>query len=764
MRRGHVALAAVVVPWLATAQVAQGPGGGGGGPFAPLLVAYSTGAPTAEGDPDYRQIVYVALPAGGPARHLWVYDADTAGRHDSAFAPGQESLTRMSVFAGPDAFRGPLEPEAEPALLRMGARLASRVFGPEPALDGQWVRLARLDPAFGAPFGEERVFRFQAEGLEGVEGNVFDLRLGTADGPDLGPSLHGARLFAYDLSLRAATPETVLEAPLDLPADGAALEIRNFDSGGGVLDLVGPFRTRRLAASTNDAWAVDRIALDPDEPGATGAISFFGGRETPNDLSLTARVETTFGRTRRLALALPRTLAARNARPKAEALATPVGCRSVRLDARLSEDEESAALAYRWRLPGGRVRTTPVALVRLDAAGEHPVRLEVDDLSGRSNARAALGFTVTLRDPPRAHIAVAPAIVAPGETVRLSGLGSTLGPDAAEGAVIESHVWQVGEDRLDGAEVAVAFEAPGPHEVRLTVTESGDHPCRIGEATAQVRVNAPPVAMAGPDRTVVAGAPLVFDAGASHDRDGHIRHHQWSFGDGRDVTGARATVAFPEPGRREVRLTVVDDSAVANSAARDVAVVDVRRAPNLAPMAEILGPDAVALGLPVAFSAAGSADPDGRLLAFRWRFDDGSTAEGPASWRSFFAPGPAVLGLEVEDASAAAGGRAGARHRLDVTVPPNRPPVADPGPDRRVATGERVIFDASGSRDADGRLLAFRWVFEPGVEAAGPVAVHAFQRPGRYAVRLEVEDDHPTEPARDIGVAIVTVRPKEAAP
>ena len=39
----------------------------------------------------------------------------------------------------------------------------------------------------------------------------------------------------------------------------------------------------------------------------------------------------------------------------------------------------------------------------------------------------------------------------------------------------------------------------------------------------------------------------------------------------------------------------------------------------------------------------------------------------------------------------------------------NTAPVADVGPDQRVALGSRVILDGSASRDADGDPLAYQW-------------------------------------------------------
>ena len=54
-----------------------------------------------------------------------------------------------------------------------------------------------------------------------------------------------------------------------------------------------------------------------------------------------------------------------------------------------------------------------------------------------------------------------------------------------------------------------------------------------------------------------------------------------------------------------------------------------------------------------------------------------------------------------------------------------------------------VAFDASGSVDADGRIVAYRWSFGDGETATGRTVDHVFAPPSptTYTVTLEVEDD-----------------------
>jgi len=50
-------------------------------------------------------------------------------------------------------------------------------------------------------------------------------------------------------------------------------------------------------------------------------------------------------------------------------------------------------------------------------------------------------------------------------------------------------------------------------------------------------------------------------------------------------------------------------------------------------------------------------------------------------------------------------------------------------------------FDASASRDPDGRIDEYRWNFGDGTEALGQIVNHTFSRSGRFSVRLTVRDD-----------------------
>ena len=66
--------------------------------------------------------------------------------------------------------------------------------------------------------------------------------------------------------------------------------------------------------------------------------------------------------------------------------------------------------------------------------------------------------------------------------------------------------------------------------------------------------------------------------------------------------------------------------------------------------------------------------------------------------------------------------------------------------------GLTCTFDGSGSRDADGSIVAYAWDFGDGGSGSGVSVVHTYGAPGSYSVVLTVEDDRGA-----LGIAKTTV-------
>lgn len=149
------------------------------------------------------------------------------------------------------------------------------------------------------------------------------------------------------------------------------------------------------------------------------------------------------------------------------------------------------------------------------------------------------------------------------------------------------------------------------------------------------------------------------------------------------------------------------------------------------------------VGQPIRFTSEGSSDPQGLPITYLWSFGDGATAAGPSAEHAYTLAGEHVARLTVTN-------DAGLADHDVVTVQvssANRAPVAllrvldaSGAPLSAAKAGERITFDASGSRDPEGQPLAFDLDLGDGTTSHDARASHAYAEPGRYVARLIVRD------------------------
>lgn len=276
--------------------------------------------------------------------------------------------------------------------------------------------------------------------------------------------------------------------------------------------------------------------------------------------------------------------------------------------------------------------------------------------------------------------------------------------------------------------------------------------------------NRPPVARAGTDASVAIGQRASLDGRRSADPDGDPLTFRWELQS--RPAGSRATLASAEtatpsfvvdaPGAYVAALVVSDSRG---AGATDTVTIST---PNRAPIAHA-GLDAtVRVGSGAALSGAGSSDPDGDPLTYRWKIaarPAGSLAEimtatGVASGLVPDLAGRYVMQLVVND------GRLDSAPDDVVIATENSAPVARAGADDTAAVGEIVRLDGSTSSDADGDGLAFTWtlVGRPTGSVASLVNPNdvrpsvRIDRAGVYRVRLMVTDGVATSAPDDVEI------------
>lgn len=294
-----------------------------------------------------------------------------------------------------------------------------------------------------------------------------------------------------------------------------------------------------------------------------------------------------------------------------------------------------------------------------------------NQLNGTPNADnpewATRNFALTPIDAePTASFTMAPTPAFTGKQVSFDGSGS-FDPD---GGSIVSYDWDFGDGTQASSpnpnDVTHTYAAPGNYTVTLTVTD--DDQSLTGTSSQQLTVltNRPTASFTVAPTSVIRGQAVSFDGSASTDTEapGGIAGYAWDF-DGNGTTDQTTsspivTHSYSTLGLIPAKLVVTDsdDGAQSDPATQSVTVK------NVPPTAQLsFTPAAPETGQAVAFSAAGSNDPDGTIADYRWDLDgDGvfetDTGTSPSASRSYATAGTFPVSVRVQDsdgASATAG-------------------------------------------------------------------------------------------------------------
>ncbi len=242
-------------------------------------------------------------------------------------------------------------------------------------------------------------------------------------------------------------------------------------------------------------------------------------------------------------------------------------------------------------------------------------------------------------------------------------------------------------------------------------------------------------------------------------------------GAGVTVTGIRvvsqaelvATVNVAGSAAPGVRVVTISTEAESTLTPTGFSVVATPPA-NRPPVASANGPYTGTAGQAVAFSSAGSSDPDGDALQYAWDFGDGETSTGPSPSHVYASAGAYTATLTVTDGR---GGRTSVPAVETVELPPNRGPTASANGPYNGVVGQAVSLSSTGSSDPDGDPLQFVWSFGDGATSPDPNPSHTYATPGRYAASLIVSDGRGGSATASAAVSIdapVTLQSLEVVP
>ena len=241
-----------------------------------------------------------------------------------------------------------------------------------------------------------------------------------------------------------------------------------------------------------------------------------------------------------------------------------------------SYGEADESLTYSWDFGDGSTGEGPAVSHTYSSGGSYKVVLTVDDGKGTKCSVAVDSAWVTVNTAPSADIASVDTVCT-GEKVSFDASGTNDGDgdkltynwDFGDGTVVEG-----------GSSASHSYGQGGDYVVRVEVNDNKGTVCSVDVSTISVKVNAPPVADAGPNLVCCLEEESVFDGSGSSDPDGDPLTYMWNFGDGNSGEGARVTHVYEKSGKFKVTLTVNDNSGTKCSTSIDSFTVNVNAKPT----------------------------------------------------------------------------------------------------------------------------------------------------------------------------------------
>ncbi len=219
---------------------------------------------------------------------------------------------------------------------------------------------------------------------------------------------------------------------------------------------------------------------------------------------------------------------------------------------------------------------------------------------------------------------------------------------------IQSYAWEFGDgSTATGAITSHTYSFSGTYTATLHIVDQSGATHQVNTtitALPSTAIPQPPTAVLS-SSTAAGNAPLVvtFDGTASTSPNPPIVKYSWTFGDGSQATGEKASHSFTTAGTYHTQLTVEDSKGLTDSIDTPIIIIGTVE-PNLKPTAiiatNLTGGDAP---ITISFDGSKSSDSDGSITGYSWNFGDGTTGSGQMTQHTYTSEGIYTVSLQVTD-------------------------------------------------------------------------------------------------------------------
>jgi PKD repeat protein len=394
------------------------------------------------------------------------------------------------------------------------------------------------------------------------------------------------------------------------------------------------------------------------------------------------------------------------------------------LDARQSVAPDGKITRYKWFVDDREVAEGDTATITISEAGDHTLKVLVQDDSGFEEAQSILTKKIHLNFSPAPKWSASALVATPNQFITFDASRSS-----DKDGKVRQFLWQFADgSTAKGAIVKKQFTAAGVQSFTLTIDDGQGFENSKQSAQGQVLINSSPIAVT--ETTIRSNSRRVLlDASKSYDIDKHALSFEWLFPDGSTNSNATFFWDAPSDGVHFITLTIDDGQSLANSKISESVKVLINRPP----VAVVDSLVEACTGQTILFNGSRSYDPDGDALKFLWDFGDGKTSSETDPAHTYIKPGQYSVVLKVDD---------GFSKEPTIAIIPvfiGGSPLAIPSfTDTTVCVQALITFDGSRSVNPVGAIGSHAWDFGDGETALGQTVQHSYSKPGVYSVALTV--------------------------